>query len=102
MTLFFYETAEHVLNLLIFKIQAVAIFQTICRPVAIQAVTYFGLKVATAQHNTFGIFFLHLQPILLSAQHVMSKRHFAIEQFFEQMNWRLLGCSTRFCSTIQN
>jgi hypothetical protein len=50
---FFNQTAVHVPDFQFFIIEAVDIFQSFCRAVAIRAVVHFGLKLASAQNDAF-------------------------------------------------
>ncbi len=89
MILYINQTAAHVLDFLFIFIWAVANFQTICWLVAIRAVIHFGLKVASARHDMYGILFFiseQFHIFLASAQTVLSKHNFGVEQMnFEQM-----------------
>ena len=55
--LFFTQTAVHVPDFHLFLIREVDIFQCFCWAVAIQAVVHFGLKLASARQDMYGILF---------------------------------------------
>ena len=54
---FFNRTAVHFPDFQLFLIRAVDIFQCFCRAVAIRAVVHFGLKLASARQDMYGILF---------------------------------------------
>jgi hypothetical protein len=84
---FFNRTAVHVPYFQFFIIQAVDIFKFFCRAVAIRAVVYFRLKLASARNDVF-YDFRAVFIFLTSARTVSSSQDFGVEQFFRADEFR--------------